>query len=821
MIVYDKKWTLKYHKALEEDELTKKLNISRVMTQVIKNRGIEKLEEAVSFINPSLEYLHDPFLLKDMDKATLRIKNAIENKESIWIYGDYDVDGVSSTSLLLLYFRSIGYKVNYYIPNRLEEGYGINKEAVDYIKSNGADLIISVDCGITSVEEVEYINDLGMDIIITDHHECKEEIPKAIAIINPKQEDCTYPFKALCGCGVALKLIQGLTPKEEFKNNIYNYLEIVTLATICDIVPLVGENRILVKNGLKVMEDSINLGIKSLIKICGLDEKKISSSHIGFALGPRINAAGRMGYSDLGVKLFTEEDEINALEIAKLLEEKNIERQLVESRMYKEAEEIMLSDKKYEKEKVLVIASSNWHHGIIGIVASKITEKYYKPTILLAIEEGEGKGSARSIEGFNMFEGLLTCQDILSKFGGHEQAAGLSVAENKIPLLRERINQCADFNLTKEDMIENIQVELELPQEAIHFPLIDELHHLEPFGMGNPSPKFLMREVEIAEIRTVGREKEHLKLSIRKKKNYDCIGFYMGHYTSKLKKGDKIDLVFSLEINEYMGNKKIQFLLKDIRLFYPQNIMMQDAFVQALKCMNPSILKYKENSVQIISKEKVNVLEKIKDKTLILANSIERGAKAISDISLLDIEYTFCYNEEQNNKASAVIILFPYIDKINLKRYNNIILYDFLYTREEYTFLYENVDENTRIIKYYEEKEMVYLNQFVENLIPSREELINIYKFLRQHTDLNVELKYIESFFHVNMHKVLSGLKIFKDVSLLDYEIDDTLKIKLLPSPKEKADLNTSETLKDLKLFKERFVKMRENIGGIKNGFKV
>lgn len=273
-------------------------------------------------MNPSLDYLRDPFLMKDMQKAVDRIKLAVEKNEKIWIYGDYDVDGVSSTSILCLYFKSIGYNVDYYIPNRLEEGYGINEDAIKLISSRGCDLIISVDCGITSVSEVNTANDLGIDVIITDHHECQSEIPSAFAVINPKQEDCNYPFDSLCGCGVAFKMIQALTPKEEFKTSMYNYLEIVTLATICDIVPLIDENRIIVKNGLKSMKEGKNIGLRELIKVCGVESDKIGSSHIGFAIGPRINASGRLGYSYLGVELFTTQSQEEAVEIASILEEK-------------------------------------------------------------------------------------------------------------------------------------------------------------------------------------------------------------------------------------------------------------------------------------------------------------------------------------------------------------------------------------------------------------------------------------------------------------------------------------------------------------------
>lgn len=286
--MFNKKWTLKYKDKIKKYDLSEKMKISPEIGQILKNRGIESENDAEIFINPSLEYLRDPLLMKDMQKAVDRIKLAIEKKENIWIYGDYDVDGVSSTSILCIYFESIGYPVKFYIPNRLEEGYGINEDAIKVLSEQDCNLIISVDCGITSVKEVDLANDLGIDVIITDHHEVQESIPNAYAVINPKQEDCKYPFDMLCGCGVAFKLIQALTPKEEFEKTMYDYLEIVTLATICDIVPLIDENRIIVKNGLKLMKDGKNQGLRELINVCGIDTDKIGSSHVGFSIGPRI-----------------------------------------------------------------------------------------------------------------------------------------------------------------------------------------------------------------------------------------------------------------------------------------------------------------------------------------------------------------------------------------------------------------------------------------------------------------------------------------------------------------------------------------------------
>lgn len=804
---YDKKWTLKHKGDVKKDGLCDKLHISPEISQILKNRGINDDKDANIFMNPSLEHLYDPFLMKDMEKSVDRIKKAMENKERIWIYGDYDVDGVSSTSILYLYFKSINYNVDYYIPNRLEEGYGLNKEAIEKIIKSGCDLIITVDCGITSVEEVEFAKNSGVDVIVTDHHECQENIPNAYAIINPKQEDCNYPFESLCGCGVAFKLIQGLTPKDEFEISMYNYLEIVTFATICDIVPLVGENRIIVKNGLNLMKNGNNLGIKSLIKICGIDSDKISSSHIGFSLGPRINASGRLGYSYLGVQLFISQYEEEAMELAMLLEEKNNERQMIESKMYKEAEEIIANDPRYIDEKVLVVAKEHWQHGVIGIVASKLTEKYYKPTILLTIEEGEGRGSARSIKGFSIFEALLDCSDLLNRFGGHEQAAGLSLDEEKIQILRQKINEKAEYKLNDEDMVENINIELELNEDVVSFELIDELHKLEPFGMNNPSPRFIMRDLEMIDIRCIGKERQHLKFTVKKKYEYDCIGFNMAYLASKFMRGDKVDLLFQVDENNYMGNKKIQFLLKDVRMSYPKDINKNQNLSKLMKYIKPIEFNYSiYNYIDINGTRDINIFDYINENTLIICNSIKGLCKSLSDISLTGHEYNLNFNIIDDYNDNVDVIFFPYIDKIDIKRYNNIILYDYLYSLEEYSYIYDKIKDSNNIIKYYEKSDISCTDNIVYNMIPDRNDFVIIYKRLMNDKSVDIEYANIIEKFNMDKMKFLNILRVFKDLNLIVYENrNDVIHIEAMPKPNLKLDLNSSHSLQILNNFKQKY----------------
>ena len=817
-MIYNKKWTLKYKGEVKETNLSKKINISPEISQILNNRGIENEKDAEIFMNPSLEYLRDPFLMKDMKKSTERIKKAIENKERIYIYGDYDVDGVSSTSILYLYFKSIGFPVKYYIPNRLEEGYGINEDAIKKIHDDGCDLIITVDCGITSVKEVELANELGIDVIITDHHECQSEIPDAYAIVNPKQEDCNYPFDMLCGCGVAFKMIQALTDEEEFKTSMFDYLEIVTLATICDIVPLIDENRIIVKNGLKLMKEGKNLGLRELIKVCGIETNKIGSSHIGFSIGPRINASGRLGYSYLGVQLFTTDNEDEAKEIANILEGKNIERQMIESKMYKEAEEILSSDERFKDDKVLVIAKEGWQHGIIGIVASKLTEKYYKPTILLTIEDGEATGSARSIKGFSIFDALVSCKDLMNKFGGHEQAAGLALDAKNIDELRVRINEIADYNLSKEDLIENIKVEYELKEDSATLDLVDNLHKLEPFGLSNPSPRFIMRDLLLTNIFKMGKNKQHLKIIVENKKSYECVGFNMAYLADNFQLGDKVDILFQVDENNYNNERKVQFLLKDIRLSHPKSAVTNNLSMKLFEKISPenkdslySVNTNEEDLVIDIDGDKnINIFDYIEEDTLVITNTLNGFYRALSDISLTDVEYeiNFNYINEKNNKVQ--LIFSPNIDKIDLKRYNRVILYDYLYNKEEYSYLNKNILNSDNIIKYYGEEDKIYLKNIIDNIVPSREEFINIYKQMLMSKELHLNLDEIKRVFKILPLKTFSILKVFKELNLLNFEMnyeDNTVTICLLQKANKKLNLDESLILNNLKALKQEYVK--------------
>ncbi|HHW48931.1 MAG TPA: single-stranded-DNA-specific exonuclease RecJ [Clostridiaceae bacterium] len=559
-------WTCNNISEIDARRISDETNVPTLLVKVLLNRGIDDCEKIRRFIDPSLEDLNNPFLMKDMDKAVKRVKTALANKEKIVIYGDYDVDGITSTSILIDFLSRLGATSGFYIPDRVDEGYGISIAAVDKIRQMGPSLIITADCGITAVDEVKYIKECGMDIIITDHHECTGVLPDAYAVVNPHRPDCAYPFKELAGVGVVYKLIHALCIEMSLGDIYQDYVDLVTLGTVADVVPLVEENRIIVKYGIPKIENTLNIGLKALINNSGLEGKKITSSLISFVLAPRINAAGRLGDAGRGVRLFTTKDEKEAFEIALELNEENRNRQDMESQIFSEVINVIETKVDLDREKVIVAAGESWHHGVIGIVASKVTERYYRPCLLLSVENGMCKGSGRSIEGFNLFEALKHCSSLLTKYGGHELAAGLSLEYSNLEPFKRMINEYADSVLKDEDLIPRIRIDAVIDKHDINMESVKALAVLAPFGAGNPEPVFSYDKLRISDIRTVGEDR-HLKLWLQDNGFYtEAIGFNMGTLVNEFNTGDLLDVAFSLEINTWNSNEKIQFNLKDIKL---------------------------------------------------------------------------------------------------------------------------------------------------------------------------------------------------------------------------------------------------------------
>lgn len=557
----NKKW--QFYNADEDiiENISKKFNLNRLLSQIIVNRNIGTEEDIRIFLNPTRKDFNDPFLFKDMNIAVERIIKAINNNEKVVIYGDYDVDGITSTTVLKKYLEERGLIVDTYIPNRLDEGYGLNRDAIDKIYKNNNTLIITVDCGISAIDEINYANSLGIETIVTDHHEAGEELPNAIAVIDAKRKDNTYPFRGLAGVGVVFKLIQAISVKLNLEEKEFlKYLDIVCVGTISDIVPLENENRVIAKLGLKLLEVTKNLGLRELIKTIGY--RKIDSNAISFGIAPRINACGRMGHEEEALKLFLSEDEEEVKQITANLNEYNKLRQETEKKIYDEAIK-KINEEHLDKANSIVVAGDNWHHGVIGIVSSKVTELYFKPSILLGIEGDIAKGSGRSVPGFDLHDALYECEDLLEKYGGHEMAVGLSLKTENYNKFKQKFEEVAK-NKKIEEILPIIYIDGQITLKDMNKETVEALELLEPFGEGNKMPLFLYKNLKIDSIRAL-TEGKHLKLTL-KDTNYiiNAIGFNMGHLVNKYLIGDKVDIVGVLEINNYNGNETIQINLKDI-----------------------------------------------------------------------------------------------------------------------------------------------------------------------------------------------------------------------------------------------------------------
>ena len=557
----NKKWECYAVDENKVNELVNKFGISGILARILVNKNITQKDEIDLFMNPTRKDFHDPFLMPDMEIIVDRVLQAIEQKEKIMIYGDYDADGITSITVLKSFLEERGLEVASYIPNRLDEGYGLNKTALKKIYDDGYRLIITVDCGISGIDEVDYANSLGMEVLITDHHEPVETLPKAMAVVDAKRKDNKYSFNQLAGVGVVFKLIQAISIKLGLEEKEYlKYLDIVCIGTISDIVPLVDENRVIAKLGLKLIAQTRNIGLKALLEVIGF--KNIDSTTISFGVAPRINACGRMGDEQVALDLFLEKDYDKAKKLAIKLNEYNIERQTIEKRIFDEATEKI---EKNEKDKAcIIVGSEGWHHGIIGIVASKVTEMYFKPSILICFEGNDGKGSGRSILGFDLHDALMECSDYLEKFGGHSMAVGVTVSRDKFELFKNKFEEYAKSH-DVDKIIPVINIDSELSLKDIDIDSVKSLQKLEPYGEANKMPVFMIRNLKINSIRALS-EGKHLKLTL-KDDGYmiNAIGFNMGNLSNEYLIDDKVDVIGNLDINSFNGNESIQLILKDIR----------------------------------------------------------------------------------------------------------------------------------------------------------------------------------------------------------------------------------------------------------------
>lgn len=561
-----KKWVTAAPDLEAARSLSEACGFSPLAAVALCARGVDTMEKAQAFLATGAGGLHDPMRLRDMDKAVAAIREAVRQRQKIIVFGDYDVDGITATCVLLRYLRSIGADADYYIPNRLSEGYGLSCAAMDALYAQGVRLIVTVDSGVTAFEETAYAKKLGIRMVITDHHECREELPQAEAIVNPRRSDCDYPFAELAGVGVAFKLICALAGPEHLETVLDKYADLVALGTVADVMPVVGENRVIVAAGLQRLAVTENLGLEMLLRESGQKSRRLTSSVISFILAPRINAAGRMGNTEQAVELFLTDDPVRAQELAAQLCEQNKERQTAENDILQQALAVLRREYNPLEDKMIVLAGEGWHHGVIGIVSSRICDRYACPVILIAVDGDIGKGSGRSMAGFNLFEALSDSAGLLDKFGGHELAAGLTIQKGKIEEFKARILAYADAHIKPGDLMPIVHIDCAITPAYITESSVEGLSALEPFGMKNPQPVFSMDNMYVEDITPISSDR-HVRLTLTKDGvSYTAMLFGTGAGGCGFAQGNFVDAAFHLEINEYRGRRTVQLVLKDVRL---------------------------------------------------------------------------------------------------------------------------------------------------------------------------------------------------------------------------------------------------------------
>ncbi len=568
----DKNWVIRQPGDQHEvQHLVDVLNVERSIANLLVQRGIKTFEQAKAFFRPDLTDLHDPFLMKDMDKAIIRLETAIINKEKVMVYGDYDVDGTTSVALIYTFLKDKVQNLNYYIPDRYIEGYGISIKGIDYAASNGISLIIALDCGIKSVEKVKYANSLGIDFVICDHHTAGNEIPDAVAVLDPKRPDCTYPYKELSGCGVGYKLLQAYCIKNNLSQELlHGMLDLVVVSIASDIVPITGENRVLAYFGLKQINSNPRSGLKAIIKIAGIDNKEMCIDDIVFKIGPRINAAGRIETGMSSVELLVSDNEALASDMGDQINDFNTTRRNIDYLITKEALELIAKSKDILSKKATVVFNPNWHKGVVGIVASRLTETYYKPTIVLTESNGFITGSARSVLGFDLYKAIESCNSLLENFGGHMYAAGLTMKKENFKAFKQKFETIVEEQIMAEQMVPSVEIDMELKLKEITPKLFRVLKQFEPLGPENMAPVFFSENVvDDGSGKVVGNSKEHLKLNILHEdepyKPYAAIGFNLAQYYPYISKGYPFDICYCIDENEYRGNTNIQLRIKDIK----------------------------------------------------------------------------------------------------------------------------------------------------------------------------------------------------------------------------------------------------------------
>jgi single-stranded-DNA-specific exonuclease len=568
----NKRWNIKDQSDSSEiKSLSEALNnLDETLTNILLQREINTFEKAKSFFRPKLSELHDPFLMKDMDKAVERLQQAIADGEKILVYGDYDVDGTTSVALIYSYLKNFYDKLETYIPDRYTEGYGVSYQGIDFAAQNDFKLIIALDCGIKAIDKIDYANSKGVDFIICDHHRPGENLPNAVAVLDQKRDDCSYPYKELSGCGVGFKLLQAWSQKEgKSFDELKNYLDLVAISTCADIVPLTGENRVFVYFGLKVMNDNPRLGIKTMLDLAAI-KKELTSTDVVFTIAPRINAAGRIETGNKAVAMLVEENQNQALSLGKSIHQLNADRKELDSTITNEALQLIEDNPDLQQQKTSVLFKKDWHKGVIGIVASRLIETHYRPTIILTESNGKATGSARSVKGFDVYDAIEACSDLLEQFGGHKYAAGLTLPLKNIDAFAQKFEAVVANQIEDELLIPQVSIDAPLSLSQINKNFFKVLKQFAPNGPGNMRPVFMSEDVFITpNSRKIGEDKTHLRLEVFQESNpaikLNCIGFGLGHVLDELDEGVPISIAYNVEENHWNGNTTLQLNIKDIK----------------------------------------------------------------------------------------------------------------------------------------------------------------------------------------------------------------------------------------------------------------
>jgi len=755
------------------------INYSNREEEIINNlllkRGIKSPEDKERFFNASINDTYNPYLLKDMRIAVKRIIRAVKNNENILIYGDYDVDGITSSTLLINYFKNRMKKdLNYYLPDRIKDGYGLNIAAIKKFKAQNIDLMINVDCGIRANKEIEYANNKGIDVIVTDHHQVGQKIPEAVAVIDPMRNDDEYPFNGLAGVGVAFKLCQALDISLDNKiisDYLYHELDIVAMGTIADIVPLLDENRIIVKEGLKLLNKSNKQGLRILIEKTGLNNKKISSGQVGYIIAPHLNAAGRMIDAELGIRLLVSNDEIEIKKITNKLIKVNKERQNKEQIIYDEAVKWVEEKIDLDCYRTIILASKNWHQGIIGIVASRLVEKYNFPVILISIDDdGKGKASCRSISKLNIFEALQDNANYLINFGGHAQAAGFTINIKDIKDFRESFNKYVKEKLSDSDFVPVLNIDAILLSEEINKELYSKLEEFKPYGFANPRPKFQINDVELKKHYRIGKNKKHLKFITEK--NLKGIAFGVDDFNINF--NDSLNLVFNLNLNRWQNKEELQLNIVDI------NIRSDEKTYP---------LKYSGNNFKIFDKRDCS------DHIYYLKNYTFNNKKIIVYIndsfekSVLNVENMF-YSDETDDIikyqiGDKLILFIKDTDLLAIKDIDDLIFLSLPFSLLEMKRIIEFFD-NVGNIHFIYKKDDYYLNKKILKIkFPTAKYLRKFYLELKNNK---------KEIFSKKDELINKSLQILKELKLIKYNKNE---IKFIPGPEEKLDLTQSRTYSD------------------------